>query len=293
MVPDHLCVPGLDRPVTVSEYAKLKGVREADVLAFIHELKIRSAYFRGQWWVEAPRNCEARLAQLRGDHPPDSRQNPHTPNEDARVLNSPRATVKTKEETPPNSEVERLRVQFVKSDWRYNRLTPAQQEALLKTTKYAVRPEPIDYGLSRNDICLHHGRYLLLNDDLKYREDGPLHGWGRILLITFVLYICAFGAGVYLHNSGRLQGTTSELWKLAVVAVPVSLIGSFYLFAISEGLVDAYQRRRSEAGYLRYKEDIGLHELYQSTAQKAVHEAETGDSAEEALILGIPRWLCL
>jgi hypothetical protein len=65
MVPDH-AVPGLDQPVSLSEYAKLEGLREADVLAVIGQLKIPAAFFRGQWWVEAPPNSEARLAQLRG-----------------------------------------------------------------------------------------------------------------------------------------------------------------------------------------------------------------------------------
>jgi hypothetical protein len=40
MVPDHACVPGLDQPVSVSEYATLKGAREADVFAAIRALKV-------------------------------------------------------------------------------------------------------------------------------------------------------------------------------------------------------------------------------------------------------------
>jgi hypothetical protein len=51
MVPDHNCVPGLERAVTLSEYAKLKGLKEADVLAAIGQLKIPAAYFRGQWLI--------------------------------------------------------------------------------------------------------------------------------------------------------------------------------------------------------------------------------------------------
>jgi hypothetical protein len=33
MLPDDLYIPGLTRPVTVSEYATLTGVKEAKVLA--------------------------------------------------------------------------------------------------------------------------------------------------------------------------------------------------------------------------------------------------------------------
>ncbi len=274
MTSDYLCVPGLDRPVTVSDYAKLKGIREAEVLAAIHALKIPSAFFRGQWYVEAPPNCQDRLSQLRREqHAHDTREKTKdTQNEDARLLNCPQANAKTKEETLPNSEVERLRVHFVKSHWRYDRLTTPQQQALLGTKKYAERPQPIDYGLSRYDVCIHRGRYPL-NDDLKYGEER-LHEWGWVFLVAFGLYICACGAALYLHSSGQLKGSSSELWQLAIVAAPVSLICSLWLFSMSEGFVNAYRRRRSRPGYLRYQEALELHELYQTTAQAAAHKAE-------------------
>jgi hypothetical protein len=60
MSPDPGYVPGLTRPISVSEYAQLEGVREAEVFAAIRALTIPSAFSRGQWYVEAPPNCEAR-----------------------------------------------------------------------------------------------------------------------------------------------------------------------------------------------------------------------------------------
>ena len=45
-------------------------------------------------------------------------------------------------------------------------------------------------------------------------------------------------------------------------------------FSMTEGLVDAYRRRRSNPGYLKYKEALGLHKLYERAAQAAVREAE-------------------
>jgi len=47
-------IPGLHRPVSVSEYATLTGVREVEVLAAIRALRIRSAYSNGEWYIEAP-----------------------------------------------------------------------------------------------------------------------------------------------------------------------------------------------------------------------------------------------
>ena len=46
------------------------------------------------------------------------------------------------------------------------------------------------------------------------------------------------------------------------------------LFSMTEGFVDAYRRRLSNPGYLRYQEALHLHELYQTTAQAAAREAE-------------------
>jgi hypothetical protein len=264
MVPDRLCVPGLDRPVTVSEYATLKGVREAEVLAAIRALKIRSAYSNEQWYIEAPPNCEARLAQLRGVRPsPDSSDKTGTTKQPSsvpwrapineRMHDEPERLLKVRREqaSPGESEVERLRIHFVKSHWRYDRLTPAQQEALLTTKQYAERPQPIDY----------------------YREK-EFHEWRWIFFVAFVIYAGACGGMLYLHDSGQLTGTSAQIVQLALVLAPVSLIGSVMLFSMTEGFIDAYRRRRSMPGYLRYQEALQLHELYQSTAQAAAHEAE-------------------
>jgi hypothetical protein len=133
VVPDYDCVPGLERPVTLSEYAKLEGLREADVLAVIGQFKIPAVFFRGQWFVEAPPNCQGRLAQLRDAKQP--------------LDNAEKATHEQSEETQCDSEVERLRIGFVKSHWRYNMLTSAQQEALLSTKQYAERPGSIDKAI--------------------------------------------------------------------------------------------------------------------------------------------------
>ncbi len=124
MLPDHLCVPGLDRPVTVSEYAQLKGIREAEVLASSHALKISSAFFRGQWYVEAPPNYEERLAQLRREQ---------------QTRYSGEKITDMHADARRESEVERLRAHFIKSHFAYNRLATTEQNALLNTREYAER----------------------------------------------------------------------------------------------------------------------------------------------------------
>lgn len=176
--------------------------------------------------------------------------------------------------TQYSSEVEKLRVQLLKANLRYERLTPAQQEALISTTKYAEPPQPIDYGLSRYDVSVHHGRYPL-DDGLKYRGGEEDHMWRWVFLVAFVVWVCASGGSLlYLHASHQLHWTSSETWILIAVTAPVSLIFSLTCICpMIGGSLDVYRRIRSRPGYTRYKEVLELHELYQTTAQAAVHEA--------------------
>jgi hypothetical protein len=262
MLPDHLRVPGLNEPLSASEYAKLENLgEEDDVLEAIRFGRLHGVYFRGKWYLEAPPYSEERLSRLRGE----SKLEPG-------LLNWLRQRVDLHENLQYKSEVERLRAHLIKSHWHYDRLTPAQQEALLNTTKYGEHPQPIDYGLSRHDFYVHRGSYHL-NDDLKYREK-EFNEWRWIFFVAFIIYAGACGSMLYLHDSGQLKGTSSQIVQLALVLAPVSLFGSMMLFSMTEGFIYAYRRRRSMPGHLRYQEALQLHELYQSTAQAAVHEAE-------------------
>jgi hypothetical protein len=259
MVPDHLYVRGLEEPLSASEYAKLEGLDEKDVLEAIHGL--RGVYSLG-WYLEAPPYSEERFSRLRAE----SKLEP-------RLLNWLQRRADLHANPQYKSEVERQRVHFIKSDPRFDRLSSADQSALINTREYAERPQPIDYGLSKYDILLHGSRYLLLNADLKYREE-PSHEWRWIFFVAFIIYAGGCGSMLYLHDSGQLKGTSSQIVQLALVLAPVSLIGSMMLLSMTEGLVNAYRRRPSNPGYLRFKEAVWLHELYQSAVKAAAREAE-------------------
>lgn len=167
-----------------------------------------------------------------------------------------------------DSEVERLRLQFIKSDWRYDRLTTAQQEALLSTPAYAERPQPIDHGLSRYDVHTQGDRYPL-DDGLEYRDERKSE-WGTVLLLASVVYVCALGGILYLP----VKGSSSQLWTIAIVTAPASFLFCLVVLQITEPFLVAYRRRRSRPGYLKYQEALQLHDLYETSAQAAVHEAE-------------------
>ena len=258
MVPDHLCVPGLEEPLSASEYAKLEGLDEKDVLEAIHRL--RGVYSLG-WYLEALPYSEERFSRLRGE----SKLEP-------RLLNWLQRRADLHDNPQYKSEVERLRVHFIKSDPRFDRLSTADQNALINTRECAQHPQPVNYGLSRHDLYIHRGGYPL-NDDLEYREK-EFNEWRWIFFVALIIYACGCGGMLYLHNSGQLKGSSSQIVQLALILAPVSLFGSMMLFSMTVGFVYAYRRRRSNPGYLRYREALQLHELYKSTAQAAAREAE-------------------
>jgi hypothetical protein len=142
MALEHLRVPGLAEPLTAGEYAKLEGLDEMNVIEAAFHGRLPAVYLRG-WYLEAPPYSEERVSRLRG-------QSTLEP----RLANWLRQRVALHDDVQCKSEIERLRVQFVKSHWRYEKLASAQQEALLRTNKYAEHPQPADFGLSQGDVRL-------------------------------------------------------------------------------------------------------------------------------------------
>jgi HJR/Mrr/RecB family endonuclease len=124
----------------------------------------------------------------------------------------------------------------------------------------------VDYGLSYGDVRLHRGYRFSLKNDLTYAKDQ----WQPGLLVLFTLaFVCAFAGycalGV-LPSWGFLQ--TMLIAALSSVMLWGILLG------VSESCFNAYRRRKSRSAHSRYQDALQLHELYQSTAQAAAHEAK-------------------
>ena len=193
-------VRGLNEPLSANEYAQLEGLDEKDVIDRIHALG--GVYSLG-WYLEAPPYTEERFARLRAE-----------PKLEPRLLNWLQRRADLHDNPQYKSEVERLRVHFIKSDPWFNTLPTADQSALVTTKRHAQVPQPVDYGLSRPDVCVHRGRYPL-DDGLKYQE-GESHEWLRIFLVALALYGGLCGVALYLNGSGQLKGDSTELWKVAI-----------------------------------------------------------------------------
>src|SRR6266487_6574342 len=149
MLPDQPYVRGLEEPLSASEYAKLEGLDEKDVLEAIQSHRLHGVYSLG-WYLQAPPYSEERFSRLRAE----SKLEP-------RLLNWLQRRADLHDNPQYKSEVERLRVHFIKSDPRFDRLSTADQNAVINTRECAQHPQPVNYGLSRHDLYIHRGGYPL------------------------------------------------------------------------------------------------------------------------------------
>ena len=257
MVPDHDCVPGLERAVTLSEYAKLEGLREADVLAVIGQLKIPAAYFRGQWFVEAPPNCEARLGQLRAKQrsPDGGDQHVHLAQPSAAGHHPQRVDVLEYPQPPQ----------------------PASD------TQETPRPQPVDYGLKRDDLNLYDNlrtwwwcqlpngqkiQCLGMRSDDKYKKGrrwfGGLHYWEERAHVAggFAFYLLPFGGLGMTSKDSRIGG---------LITLGLGLL--CLLCAILPGILLKRLRTRASPALEKYWQTLHAYDNNKAAAEKAAREA--------------------
>src|SRR6266566_6645714 len=110
MLPDQPYVRGLEEPLSASEYAKLEGLDENDVLKAIQTGGLVGVYSLG-WYVEAPPYSEERFSRLRAESKLETR-----------LLNWLQRRADLHDNPQYKSEVERLRVHFIKSDFQFDEL---------------------------------------------------------------------------------------------------------------------------------------------------------------------------
>jgi hypothetical protein len=296
MTPDHDCVPGLKRAVTVSEYANLKGLREADVLVAIGQLKIPGAYFRGQWFIESPSNCEARLAQLRvKQRSPDSgdyamRKDVHQESDEefwARIEREaepePQRVAETRSyrlsEPPRAAGID----QHVHLDSAPQHLS--NQESLpTSDTQETRRPQPVDYGLTYDDLNLYstsESRYAWscrLDDGKVIRclgtrnDDRFKKGW-RWFRVLHPLYGCADKAGGFAFLLLFIGGvaTANKAWPFGPIAIGVGF--ACLLPAIIPGMIITRLRKRASPALKKYWQALHAYDDSKVAAEQAARQA--------------------
>jgi hypothetical protein len=265
-------VPGFHRPVSINEYALLEGLKEADVLAVIGQLKIPAAYFRGQWYVEAPPNCEARLAQLRGDR--------QTPGND-------KANIPALEDEEFWAPIEREVACYVSS-------TGSEQKAIPKTAERVQRPQPVDYGLTHDDLRLYDNLFtwwwcqlpngekiqcLGTRSDDKYKNGSR---WFRVLIPrdwrderdrerrayssgALAFFALLFGSLAVMNP----HGSEDIVFGFAAIGFGLACL----LYAIIPGTVINQLRKRASPALEKYWQALHAYDDNKAAAEKAAREA--------------------
>ncbi|HEY1576491.1 MAG TPA: restriction endonuclease [Terracidiphilus sp.] len=163
-----------------------------------------------------------------------------------------------------------LRISLGKRIWGYDDLTDAEKKALLNQKECAAHPQPIDYGLTRDDLNLDtEGRIYRLPDGVRYKEGR--RWWGRFLARGERGYK-AFAAAFWLLLFGILaatgKGDDSRSWAIVLLG-----LGSVcLLYAIVPGMLIAYQRRKTNPNVLAFNKALQLHRLHEIAAHEAAQE---------------------
>jgi HJR/Mrr/RecB family endonuclease len=174
------------------------------------------------------------------------------------------------------SELNRLRDDLKRSEERMT----AEKRAVLNKREYAVRPQPVEYGLTYDDV--HPGAISLgTNDGLKYKKGrrwfGILGGWKFLVAIWLVTYAIALALvssniEAVRHFFGASHPYRSEgltLFGAIIVGFLVALYVSVVLKVWFLEAVHSYKRKRPSPSLLAYQRALELHESYKAAEQEA------------------------
>ena len=165
-----------------------------------------------------------------------------------------------------------LRISLGKTIWGYDDLTDAEKKALLNKTECAVHPQPVDYGLTRDDLDLDtEGRIYRLPDELRYKAGR--RWFGRFLARGERGYK-AFAAAFWLLLFGTLaatgKGNDSRPWAIVLLGSGLACL----LYAIVPGALIAYQRKKTNPNVLKFNHALQLHHLHEIAAHEAAQEQQ-------------------
>ena len=142
---------------------------------------------------------------------------------------------------------------------RYDNLTAIEQWAVLSNRAAADYPQPIDYGLTHDDLA-YSGDWVA---GLRYKNGRRWFG-SRWREVTLLMSIPFLPIGFVLIASEHLLA--------GMIALGFSLL----LLTLGDWML-RYNQKYASAGVLAYKEALRLHKLYLAAAreaEQAAHEAQ-------------------
>jgi restriction system protein len=163
-----------------------------------------------------------------------------------------------------------LRMSIGRTVSGYDDLTDAEKKAILNKRECAQYPEPVDYGLSHDDLTLHNV-FPLHPDERRYKEGE--RWWGRFLARGERGYkAAAAGAAFWLLLIGTLAATGKGNENRTMAIILLGLGSACVLYAIVPSAVIGYQRRKTNPGVVAFNEALRLHRLYEIAAYDAAQE---------------------
>jgi restriction system protein len=178
-------------------------------------------------------------------------------------------------DTGRESGLQRLRDNLRRTEDRM----AAEKRAVLNRREYAVHPQPVDYGLTYDDV--HPGLAAYgFNDGLKYKKGrrwfGILRGWKFSLAIWLVTYAIALalvssniGAVRDFFNVSRpYRSPALTLGGAIIVGFLVTLYVFVVLIWIQEG-VTSRKRKHPSPNLSAYQRALELHKSYKAAEQEA------------------------
>jgi hypothetical protein len=178
------------------------------------------------------------------------------------------------------SELNRLQDNLSRTEER----VAAEKRAVLSKREYAVRPEPVDYGLTYDDVhwwgAAGLGGSARVDHGLQYKRGrrwfGILSGWKFFLAIWIVSYSIAFAAVSSNINAVRQFFNVSRPYASSGMTVGGALILGFlvtlYTFVIMNWLVETIHKHRKKhlsSNVSAYQRALELHESYKAAEQEA------------------------
>jgi restriction system protein len=179
-------------------------------------------------------------------------------------------------DTRREAGLQRLRDNLRKTEDRM----AAEKKAVLSKREYAMRPQPVDYGLTYDDV--HSGLAIYgFNDGLQYKKGrrwfGILGGWKFFLAIWLVTYAIAFAAVPsnievvrdFFNVSRPYRSPGLTLGGAILLGLGVTLCLFVVLNCWKVESVTNYKRKHPSPSVSAYQRALELHELYKAAEQEA------------------------
>jgi HJR/Mrr/RecB family endonuclease len=156
----------------------------------------------------------------------------------------------------------------------------AEKKAVLSKKEYAMRPQPVNYGLTYDDVHPGHAIYGFNDDGLQYKKGrrwfGILGGWKFFLAIWLVSY--AIALALVSSNIGAVRDffNVSRPYRSPGLtlggAIIVGFLVTLYVFVVRIWILEAVtnrKRKRPSPSLSAYQRALELHKSYKAAEQEA------------------------